>query len=353
MDSREKIKSREDLARILTPDYRKNRKIGFTSGAFDILHSGHLDYLEKARSECDVLIVAVNSDRSIREYKSKKRPVIPQAARSRLIAGLTCADHVFVFDEKNNNKNIEILKPDIYFKAADYEKKSLSSAPLVEAYGGEVKLVPMTEGFSTTAVIEDVLYRFGSVIADPLPDAPKEKKPAVFLDRDGTINVLIDYLHEAPKFKLIDGALQALKALQDAGYRLIVITNQPGIGLGYFTKEDLFAVNKAFLSACAGAGVSIDKIYFCPHSKSENCECRKPAIGMILRAEKELNLDISKSFMIGDMTSDILLGKNAGCTSVLVQTGQGGNDGIYDVKPDIVAKDLKQAAEVIVAKSRS
>ena len=348
MLTNQKIKSRDEVSKIIAGLNKQNKITGFTSGAFDLLHAGHVDYLEKARMQCDYLVVGVNSDKSVKAYKSPKRPVVSQDMRARLIAGLACVDDVFIFDELNNNKNIEELHPKIYFKAADYSKDKLSSAAIVEAYGGEVKLIELTPALSTSSIIEDVALRFhpASVDEDKIPR--KEKAPAVFIDRDGTINVLIHYLHEVEKFELIEGAMEALRAFEKAGYRLVIVTNQPGIGLGYFSKEDFFQCNKALLKACTAAGVGIDKIYFCPHSKADNCTCRKPAIGMIERAIREMDIDLKKSYVIGDMTSDIMLAKNAGCRSVLVKTGQGGSDGLYGVKPDFIFDNLLQASKELL-----
>jgi D-glycero-D-manno-heptose 1,7-bisphosphate phosphatase len=343
-----KIISRQELAEILKKIHGSGKISGFTSGAFDLLHAGHVDYLEKARSQCDILIVAVNSDESIRKYKSEKRPVIGQDYRARLVAGLASVDYVFIFDEINNNKNIEILQPKIYFKAADYSKEKLSSASIVESYGGKVVLIELTPGRSTTSIIDDILHRFPPVYAESKRVKAKSRAPAVFLDRDGTLNEHVDYLHEVSKFKLIEGTGKALKKLQDAGYHLIVVTNQPGIGMGYFTKEDLFQVNKQFLKEMNKAGVAIDKLYYCPHSIAEKCLCRKPSTGMIDRALSEMDIDISKSYVVGDTSMDIMLGKKAGCKTILVKTGLGGKDGVHEFKADYIAADIGEAAEIIL-----
>jgi len=118
---------------------------------------------------------------------------------------------------------------------------------------------------------------------------------------------------------------------------LVVITNQPGIGLGYYTKEDFFKVNKEMLKQLSSHNILIDKIYFCPHSKSEKCSCRKPSIGLIERSREELNLDLKKSFVIGDKSSDILAGKKAGMKTILI-----GDD--REAKPDFIARNLVEAA---------
>lgn len=352
MKSREKLRSRPEIREILDKLHKQGEVSGFTSGAFDLLHAGHIDYLEKARAQCDLLIVALNSDRSIKKYKSEKRPINSEADRAKVLCALECVDHVFIFDELNNNENIGLLKPKVYFKAADYSKEQLSSAPLVEAYGGKVELVEATADQSTTGIIERILDRYHPAITDGIELPTSPKRPAVFLDRDGTIIELVEYLHEPSKVKFFDDALVTLKKLKEAGYRLVIVTNQPGIGLGYFSKEDFFALNKVLLKEFSGHGIDIDKIYFCPHSKSENCSCRKPATAMIERADRELGLDLANSFMIGDMTSDVAFGKNAGCKSILLETGASGKDGLYDVKPDYTAKSLSDAADFILKEKK-
>lgn len=346
--SLKKILKREEVADKLIALKSQNKTIGFTSGVFDLIHAGHVDYLEQAKEQCDVLIVAVNSDSSVRQNKGEKRPIVPQGERARIVAGLQAVDFVFVFSELNNNQNIEFLSPSIYFKAGDYDKSKLSSAGIVESYGGKVVIVPPIIGKSTTTIIEDIAVRYNVALSDSASLRIAKNAPAVFLDRDGTINELVEYLHEPEKFKLVPGALDALKNLRDAGYRLVVVTNQPGIGLGYFTKEDFFKVNKEFFKQLSAAGVYLDKIYYCGHSKSDNCNCRKPNTAMIDRAVEELNIDLSASYMIGDMTGDIMLGKNVGCKTILVETGQAGKDGVFQVKADYTVASIREAAGVIL-----
>ena len=347
VDSSDKIVSRDSLIAALNSSRKSIKTLGYTSGVFDILHAGHVDYLEKARTQCDYLVVGVNSDASVRANKGEKKPIITEQQRTRLVAALACVDQVFVFSEKNNNLNVELIKPDIYFKAGDYDKSKLTSAPLVESYGGRIVLIPDLPGLSSSKIIENILYKFHPANTETLSLAAKDQKPAVFLDRDGTINEHIEYLHEPEKFKLVPGALEAMKKFQEKGFRIVIVTNQPGIGMGYFTKEDYFRVNKELLKAASSAGVSIDRIYFCPHSKADKCNCRKPDTAMIKRAVEDLNIDLKNSFMIGDMTGDILLGKNVGCKTILVQTGMAGSDGVFEVKPDHIVSDLLAAAKLI------
>lgn len=341
-----KIVTRELLEGIVPKLRSEGKIVGYTSGVFDILHAGHVSYLEAAKAQCDVLIVGVNDDNSVRELKGELRPIQSQEFRAKVVSALNAVDYVFLFSEVNNNINTELLKPSLYIKAGDYDPKRLSSASIVEKHGGKVLLIPITASTSTSCIISKIIERFADSHS-PSVIIPKEKKPALFIDRDGTLIEHIEYLHEADKVKFIPGALDALSKAQEKGYRLIIVTNQPGIGLGYYTKEDLFSVNRAMLHECSKAKIQIDKIYYCPHSKAEGCLCRKPGTEMIERAKHELNIDVERSFVIGDMTSDIELAKNSGCKGVLVKTGRGGDDGLYAVTPDITIDSIKDITSLI------
>jgi len=347
-----KISTRQELSKICEELRKQKKSIGFTSGTFDLLHPGHTQYLEEAKNNCDVLIVGVNSDSSVQEYKGPSRPICPEASRATVLAALKAVDYVFIFSEVNNNQNINALKPDLYIKAGDYTKQKLTSASLVEAYGGKVLVVNFKPGFSSSAIIDKIQALVPANEAQSMSAKPYQRAPAVFLDRDGTINEHIEYLHEIEKFQIIPGALDAMKKLKLAGYRLVIVTNQPGIGVGYFSKEDFFKVNRELLKAASKAGFNIDRIYYCPHTRADECDCRKPKPGMLLRAVTDLNVDLSKSFMVGDMSSDVKAGADAGCKTVVLKTGQGGADGLYDVKPDYVANDLAEAAELILRNSK-
>jgi rfaE bifunctional protein nucleotidyltransferase chain/domain len=344
-----KIIHREDAVKIRQACAAAGKRVGFTSGVFDILHPGHVGYLRAARELVDVLIVGINSDTSVRANKGPSRPINSEHERALVLAGLSSVDHVFVFDERNNNTNVELLRPNVYIKAGDYSEAQLSSKKIVESYGGSIALVPFKEGNSTTSIIGKIK---AALVSQEGHDVSHEFRPAVFLDRDGTINEHIEYLSEPDRFASIPGAYAAIKRLQDLGYRIIVVTNQPGIGLGYFRREDLFAVNREMMRQATEYGCAFDKIYYCPHSKADKCSCRKPGAYFIRTAERELNVDLANSFVIGDMSSDVKFGADAGLRTVLVKTGRGGDDKMFDVAPTHVARDLADAAEWIAAQPK-
>jgi D,D-heptose 1,7-bisphosphate phosphatase len=193
-------------------------------------------------------------------------------------------------------------------------------------------------------------------------DAPglraKGTRPAVFLDRDGTVIEQVHYLGDPAKVRLLSGAAPALRRLRDAGYALVVITNQSAIGRGWLTVEQYGLVNDEMVRQLLAGGVTLDGVYYCPEVPATDDDRlaithgdRKPGPGMLLRAGRELGLDLSTSWMIGDMISDVLAGINAGCKgSLLVETGKKFNDG--DAPPDLnltIVANLPAAADLILA----
>ena len=167
---------------------------------------------------------------------------------------------------------------------------------------------------------------------------------AVFLDRDGVLVEDIGYHHKLEDFKLVKNTVEGLKLLKD--FKLVIITNQSGIGKGYYTFDDFLKFNNHLVNELKKNDVKIEKTYVCPHKPEDNCECRKPKTKLIKGAEKEFNIDLKKSFVIGDKKIDVELGKNAGCKTILVLTGKGMKEK-ENLIADYVAKDLLEAAEWI------
>ena len=173
---------------------------------------------------------------------------------------------------------------------------------------------------------------------------------AIFLDRDGTLNKDSGYVHKIEDFELLPGVIEGLKLLQHE-FIFIIITNQSGIGRGYYTEDDFQAFNNHLLKDLAKEGIQIKKTYFCPHKKEENCVCRKPKTKFINQAISEFNIDLKKSWMIGDHPSDVQLGTNAGCSTVFLLTGHG-MEHYHELEekkfnPTVVAEDFLTAAKKI------
>ena len=194
---------------------------------------------------------------------------------------------------------------------------------------------------------------------DPAPPTPGLTSTSlagvtVFLDRDGTLNVDTGYVKSPDDFTVLPGVGAALARLKQAGARLVVVTNQSGLGRGYFSSRDLEAIHSKLRLVLAEDGVTLDGLYFCPHHPDDHCNCRKPARGMIDRAHAELKVDLSRAYVIGDSIRDIELAKQVGAQSLLVMTGPSGAEAladltVRDLPPDYVAEGLSQAVDWIVA----
>lgn len=175
---------------------------------------------------------------------------------------------------------------------------------------------------------------------------------AVFLDRDGVINVDTGYVSHSDDFVFIDGVIDACKAIKDKGYQIVIITNQSGIARGYFSEDEFMTLTEWMDWSLADKGVDIDGIYFCPHHPEHGigdfkqaCDCRKPQPGMIKSAQSHLDIDLSQSYLVGDKLSDLQAGKNAGvATNILVRTGKDvteeakdAADHVVDTLADVIA----------------
>jgi D,D-heptose 1,7-bisphosphate phosphatase len=185
------------------------------------------------------------------------------------------------------------------------------------------------------------------------------RHPAVFLDRDGTLNVERGYIRRPEDLELIAGVGPALRRLREAGFRLVVVTNQASIARGLATEAEIARVHERLEWALGREGASLDAIYFCPHhpgaaSAGERpelkivCDCRKPAPGLIDRACADFGVDRARSWMVGDHTRDVEVGRRAGLRSLLVRTGHAGADATFAVRPGEIVDDLAAATERII-----
>lgn len=181
----------------------------------------------------------------------------------------------------------------------------------------------------------------------------QHSKPAVFLDRDGTLNVEKEYLSDPDKLVLFPGVPEALVRLRDAGYRLVVVTNQSGIGRGYYSLADMHRVNDRLVEMLRPAGISLDHIYFAPEAPEQPSRGRKPSPQFLFDARDAFGIDLARSYMVGDKISDLECGWNAGVRgSLLVRTGYGAktetkNPGL--VEKATIVDDLAAAADFILS----
>ena len=152
---------REEAGKFTAEIKKQGEKIVFTNGVFDILHVGHLTYLEEAKSFGDILIVGINSDSSVKVNKGDKRPINSETDRAKMILGLKPVDYAVIFDEKTPMEIISKIKPNVHIKGGDYKKEDLPETPIVESNGGEVKILSFVDNKSTTGVIEKILEVYG------------------------------------------------------------------------------------------------------------------------------------------------------------------------------------------------
>ena len=171
---------------------------------------------------------------------------------------------------------------------------------------------------------------------------------AIFLDRDGTLNDDPGYVHKIEHFKLLPGVVGGLKLLKD--FKLVIITNQSGIGRGHYTEGDFHKFNNHLVGELGKKGIKIEETYFCPHHPDEKCDCRKPSTKFLEEAASKYDIDLSKSWVVGDHPHDIKMGVVAGCKTIYMLTGHGGKhrNELGDIKPDFIAENFLESAEFIL-----
>lgn len=312
----------------------------FTNGVFDVLHKGHVNYLHAARSLGASLIVAVNSDASARQLgKGPDRPLNQAEDRAAVLAGLSSVSLVTFFDERTPVELLRQVRPDLYVKGGDYDMETLEETRVVRSWGGDAVAIPFVDGYSTTSLVQRI--RAG--------ESPSKLCKAAFLDRDGVINRDHAYVSQWADFEFVPGAVNAMRELQQAGYALVVVTNQSGLARGYYTEAQYQTLTQHMRHALAEAGVTLAGVYHCPHHPqgqvpelTQDCNCRKPAPGLILRAAQELRLTLADSLLVGDKPSDIQAARAAGVGQAYLvrsdnaeSTGElAGADAIY---PDLAS----------------
>ncbi len=185
-----------------------------------------------------------------------------------------------------------------------------------------------------------------------MPDSTR-LRAAVFLDRDGTICEEVGYLNHVSRFRMFPFVAAALRRLNESGCPVIVVSNQSGVARGYFPESLLDEVTQRMTQELSEAGAKIDAVYYCPHTSSENCPCRKPKTGMLECAAHEHAIDLRRSFVVGDRYIDIELARNAHARGILVRTGYGEGElawhaAKWPAPPDLIADDLAQAVDWIL-----
>lgn len=171
-------------------------------------------------------------------------------------------------------------------------------------------------------------------------------KKGLFLDRDGVVNIEKNYLYKIEDFEFFDGIFEALKIVQDLGYKIFIITNQSGIGRGYYTKDDFFKLTSWMIEEFKKNEIEVSQVEFCPHGPDDNCLCRKPKTGMIDNILKEHEIDLENSWLVGDKDSDIKCAKNAGIKNT-IQVKSGHKFDESDSKADYICETIKDIKDII------
>ncbi|MFH0740197.1 MAG: D-glycero-beta-D-manno-heptose 1,7-bisphosphate 7-phosphatase [bacterium] len=331
-----KVKSQEEIIEVAKKAKALGKKVVAFSGSFDLLHIGHIRSIQEAKAQGDILILLLNSDLSIKSYKGLSRPIIPQDQRSQMLAALEAIDYVVIFDEINPKALLGDIKPDIYCNGSDWGENCIERE-VVEKNGGKVYVLKWQDGFSTTELIEKIIK---------INNTPIVK--AVFLDRDGTININEpEYTHKIEDFKFTDGAIEALQKLSQTDYKIFVVTNQSGIARGYYTEQDYDILNNWFLDFCLKNNIRVDRVYHCSHHPqfTIDCDCRKPKPGMLIQAAREHGVSLAKSWMVGDSKDDIIAGREANTKTIKIGEKMPSE---LKLEPNFYVKNLLEAVKIIL-----
>jgi D-glycero-D-manno-heptose 1,7-bisphosphate phosphatase len=171
---------------------------------------------------------------------------------------------------------------------------------------------------------------------------PRISQRAIFADRDGTVIDDVSYIADASQVKLVTGAAAGLAALRDQGFRLVVVSNQSGIGRGLISEEQARAVHDRFVSELRRHGIRLDDVRYCPHAPGDGCACRKPLPGLLVESSRDLGIDLGRSYMVGDKPSDVEAGRSAGCMTILLGSAKPGA-----AAADHVARDWEDVVRVV------
>jgi 3-deoxy-D-manno-octulosonate 8-phosphate phosphatase (KDO 8-P phosphatase) len=292
---REKVKGWDELKGILDRAKAEGKKVVFTNGCFDLIHVGHTRYLEEAKGYGDILVVAVNSDSSVRALKGDRRPIISEDERAEVVAALGCVDYVTIFSEPDPLSLITYLKPHLLVKGGDWAEESIIGKDVVEAEGGRVIRIPVIEGAATTNIVQRVLDRYkGSEIPKTLEEKARQIRLLV-VDVDGVMTdgrvIFADSGEEVKAFDVKDG--HGIKLLMRGGVDVAILTG----------RESRVVLHRA-------RDLGIDMVY-------QGAKEKLPVLDRILR---EKGLGYGEACYIGDDLIDLPILRRVGF-SITVEDG--------------------------------
>ena len=307
---------------------KMGKKIVAVYGTFDILDYAHIEYLRKARAQGDILIVFLQSDRILRNEHSQKQRVA-------FLSELASVDYICLIHQDMPLKELEAVQPDVYCHWIDWGSRN-KERQIVEQYGGIMKIISLPKSKPILKLL------------DHLRGDSTTLTRAVFFDRDDTINKNSkDGILTNPKdFHFLPGALDALRRLsQKTDYKIVIITNQHHLRPkgGDSAIAGLSRVHAYMKRILRSNGIRLDAIYACLHHPQEQCVCRKPAPGMVWKAALDLNINPTRSWFVGDRSTDVLAGYYADTKTVKLGSRMKGG-----IQPTYYAQDISEAVMRII-----
>lgn len=304
---------------------------------FDLKHKNSIGSLivHPNNHPFDSDLIEINNDYKVKKILFKPHPPNLYYKNLSIAAIFMFSKEILYYIEKNKKQDL----------VKDVINKALMNDNNIYAY----ETSEYIKDIGTKERLEEVTSDYKSKKPEKLNR--ENKRPCIFLDRDGVINENMDIKPSVKKFKLISGVDEAVKLINKSGYYAVVVTNQPMIAKGFITIKELELIHKKMETLLGENGAYIDRIYYCPHhpdigfdgeikNLKKDCDCRKPKPGMLYQAEKELNIDLQKSYMIGDNEIDLIAGKNAGCKTIYISEKK-------SKYADLYAKNLLNAIKIM------
>jgi rfaE bifunctional protein nucleotidyltransferase chain/domain len=297
--SSEKIVSADALDDIVHNLRQRGATIVSTNGSFDLLHLGHVTMLREAKSLGDVLIVGLNSDRSVRRYKGRHRPICPQAHRAAMLAALECTDYITIFDELTPLKLLHVLQPDIHVNSPEHGKDCVE-CEVVEHYGGRIHLAQLVEGLSTTQLIGRILQA-----------AQHQAGRGVFVNAGD----LVEVERTADRYRLHwqadESTLADLQRLTAAGFQLFLLADHADLDVSPSAEDGLRIAYQQVQQAFCQHGVTLNNV-------SLRFRASQPAAALLEEAIGDADISLAKSAVVSSNPAHIRLGRAVNCKTILL-----------------------------------